>query len=243
VTLLRPGILTWKRWAWATGIAVMVSIAVTLTTFHTNWYWAPWRLLFHTPWLLFFSYTFLMAIALAESAVPAGADPPAWRYVLGLVVATALCVAAVWTFPDLVRSAPRQVIAGQTVFKKSTASPEEQARARRVNVTLGFASELGYGWIATFIYMRLRKSRSAARALADAEVDRAEAQRALLAAQLVAANAQVDPVFVLRALEEVERAYESDPAQGDVLLDRFIAYLRDAIPRVRASETPALESA
>lgn len=235
MTLLRPGVLTWKHWAWATGIAVMVSIAATLTNFHTNWYWAPWRLLFHTPWLLFFSYTFLAAIAVAESSVPAGTDPPAWRYVAGMAVATAICVATVWTLPDLVRSAPRQVIAGQAVFKKSTASPEQQARARRVNVTLGFASELGYGWIATFVYMRLRKARGAARALADAEVDRADAQRALLAAQLVAANAQVDPTFVLRTLEEVEHAYESDPALGDVLLDRFIVYLRDAIPRLRAT--------
>jgi len=237
VSLLRPGILTWKHWAWATGIAGMVAIATTLTTFHTNWYWAPWRLLFHTPWLLLFSYTFLVAIAVAESSVPVGTDPPVWRYVAGQAMATALCVAALWTFPDLVRSAPRQVIAGQTAFKESPASAEERARARRVNVTLGFASELGYGWIATFIYIRLRKSRRAARALADAEVERAEAQRALLAAQLVAAHAQVDPAFVLQALEGVERAYEGDPARGDVLLDEFITFLRDAIPRLRPEQS------
>jgi hypothetical protein len=237
VTVLRPfGSLTWKHWAWATVIAVVVTIVATLQSYHTNWYWAPWRIVFHAPWHLFFGYMFLFGIALAESPVQAGADPPAWRYVAGLAVSTTICFAAVWTFPDLVRSAPRQVIAGQTIFKKSTASPEEQAKARRVNVTLGFSSVLGYGWVATFIYMRLRKARGAARALADAEVERAEAQRALLAAQLVAANAQVDPAFVLRALEEVERAYEIDPAHGDILLDRFIVFLRDAIPRLRATE-------
>lgn len=60
---------------------------------------------------------------------------------------------------------------------------------------------------------------------------------------LVAANAQVDPAFVLRTLEEVERAYEVDTARGDVLLDRFIVYLRDAIPRLRTGETTAMESA
>jgi len=93
-----------------------------------------------------------------------------------------------------------------------------------------------HGWIATFIYVRLRKSRRAARVLADAEIERAEAQRSLIAAQLMAAHAQVDPAFVLQALADIERTYESNPARADVLLDEFIVFLRDAIPRLRADE-------
>lgn len=234
--------LTWKHWAWATIIPIAISVTLPVQQFHTNWYWAPWRIFFHTPWYLLFSYIFLLAIAAAESSVPAGTDAPGRRYVAALAVATALCVAAVGSFTELVRKAPRQVIAGQTTFKPSPESPEARARSRRINVTIGFSSVLVYGWIATFIHLRLRKSRRAARALADAELDRAEAQRGLIAAQLFAAHAQVDPEFVLRALEDVERAYEDDPKRGDVLLDEFIAFLRDAIPRLRP-DRPATEAA
>jgi hypothetical protein len=55
--------------------------------------------------------------------------------------------------------------------------------------------------------------------------------------------AQVDPAFVLQALENVERTYEEDPARGDILLDEFIAFLRDAIPRLRSDETLVTENA
>jgi LytS/YehU family sensor histidine kinase len=97
-----------------------------------------------------------------------------------------------------------------------------------------------HGWLATFIYVGLRNSRRAARALAGAEIARSEANRALIAAQLEAAHAEVDPAVVFRALEDVERAYEEDPARADALLDELIAFLRDAIPRLR-SVGPALE--
>jgi hypothetical protein len=233
MSIVRPWrVLTWKHWAWATAIPIAISITLPVQQFHTNWYWAPWRILFHTPWLLFFSYTFLLAIAAAESSVPAGRGPPVGRYVAALIVATVLCVAAIGTFPDLIRAAPQQVIAGQTISPRWKTSPAK-VEARRIELMMGFSGVLIYGWIATFIYVRLRKSRHAARALADAEIDRAEAQRILIAAQLVAAHAQVDPAFVLQALENVERAYESDPARGDLLLDEFITFLRDAIPRLR----------
>ena len=235
-------VLTWKHWAWATAIPIAISITLPLQSFHTNLYWAPWKILFHTPWFLLFSYTFLLAIAAAESSTIDGTDLPMRRYVAALAVATVLCVSAVAAFTDLIRTAPRQVIAGQTVAKKAAALSAEQQWSRWINRTVAFSTVLVYGWIATFIYVRLRKSSLAAQALADAEVGRAEAQRSLIAAQLVAAHAQVDPAFVLRALENVERAYERDPARGDVLLDEFIVFLRDAIPRLRP-ERPANEPA
>jgi LytS/YehU family sensor histidine kinase len=98
------------------------------------------------------------------------------------------------------------------------------------------ALALIHGWLATFIYVRLRNSRRAAKALTDAEIARFEAQRNLLAAQLVAAHAQVDPDFVLQALAKVEHAYEEDSVLADALLDEFIAFLREAIPKLRADE-------
>ncbi len=233
--------LTWKHWVWATVIGVLVSVSIPLQDFDTNRYWAPWRVLFHTPWFLFFSYTFLIAIAVAEASAPDPSAPSAWRYVATLAVASFVCIAALGAFPELVRAAPRQVVAGQTTFKTTSTDPIARAKAHRVSAMTGLgALALIHGWLATFIYVRLRNSRRATKALADAEIGRSEAQRSLLAAQLVAAHAQVDPAFVLQALEKVERAYEEDSARADALLDEFIAFLRDAIPKLRADE--ALET-
>jgi hypothetical protein len=199
-----------------------------LQNFHQNWYWALWRFLFAVPWFLLFSYTLLVAIAIAESSGPMDRATPAWRYVVALVAASAIYVGVVATFPELYQFAPREIRSGQEF------APLGQTMERRQRVLRGAPATLTYGWFLTFIYVRLRSARLAARALADAEIGRSEAQRRLLAAQLVAAHAQVDPAFVLQKLEEVERAYEADPAGADVLLDEFITFLRDAIPRLRA---------
>lgn len=228
--------LTWKHWAWATAAPILIAMAGPLQSFHQNWYWALWRIVFTAPWNLLFSYSLLIAIVVVEASVPADTGPPAWRYVAALLLVTALFAAARLSFPELVRSAPREIRSGQVISTPSAASPEERVRERRKRLLVAVPGVVSYGWIATFIYVRLRSARRAARALADAEVERSEAQRRLLAAQLVAAHAQVDPVFVLEKLEEVERTYETDSVRADVLLDEFIAFLRDAIPRLRVEE-------
>ena len=220
--------LTWKHWAWATVIPIALAMTMPLQNFHQNWYWALWRFLFAVPWFLLFSYTLLVAIAVAESSAPTDRATPAWRYVVALVAASAIYVAALAAFPDWHQFAPREIRSGQEL------APLGQANELRERTLRGAPARLAYGWFLTFIYVRLRNARCAARALARAEVERSEAQRRLIAAQLVAAHAQVDPVFVLQKLEEVERAYEDDPPRADILLDEFIAFLRDAIPRLRA---------
>jgi hypothetical protein len=237
VNILRPlRSLTWKHWAWATAIPVLIAITMPLQNFHQNWYWAQWRVLTSAPWFLFFSYTLLVAIAIAESTVAPDTGPPAWRYVVALGVATVIYATALGTFPDWLPSAPREIRAGQTV---SGESAEPGTPARRINTMLTATGVMVNGGVAMWIYVGLRKSRRAARALAEAEIERSQAQRNLLAAQLVAAHAQVDPEFVLRTLEEVERTYETDAEQGDILLDEFIVYLRNAIPRLRGDEIVA----
>ena len=225
--------LTWKHWAWATAIPIAIVLSRTLQNFQPNLDYASWLVISRAPRYLLFSYSLLIAIAVAESSVPEATVPRAWRYVLALIAASAVYVAAPAAFPDLVPAVPRELRSG-LVFRENWAASSD--RTLTTNLMIGSAGALSYGWIATFIYVRLRKARLAARALADAEVERSEAQRRLLAAQLVAAHAQVDPAFVLQKLEEVERTYEADPARADVLLDEFIAYLRDAIPRLRAEE-------
>lgn len=234
------GLLTWRHWAWATAIAVLVVVSTPLQNFFTNRYWAFWRVVYDMPWYLLISYTFLLALAGAEAWPPRATRTPTWRYVAAILAATLLCYAIAGAFPQLRRSAPQEVVAGQTLAKIDFADSETMRKTPRLWAMSLMTSALIQGWLAAFVYVRLRNFRRAASALADAEVERSEAQRSLLAAQLVAAHAQVDPAFVLQALDKVEREYELDPARADALLDEFIAFLRAAIPRIRAEESPEI---
>ena len=235
--------LTWQHWAWTSAVAVLLCVSMPLQVFSTNRYWMFWRIVYDTPWYLLIGYTFLVAIALAEASAPGAARTPTWRYVAAILLATFVVYAVVASFPDLRVRAPREVVAEQTLAKIDFAQSEAQRKTPRLYAMMAMSSPLIQGWLAAFIYLRLRSSRRAARALADAEVERSEAQRSLLAAQLVAAHAQVDPAFVLQELEKVERAYESDPTRADILLDEFIAFLRAAIPKIRAEGLPEAEHA
>ena len=236
-TLLRAWrILTWRHWAWAAAIAVLVALSKPLQGFDTNRYWAHWQALYDMPWLLMIACLFLVAIALAEATVPDPPGPSAWRYVVAITAASIACVAIAGELHDFFQRPPQQVTAGQTLQKRKHASPEARVEWQKNSAMKDVTSMVIYGWLATFIYVSLRKARRATQTLNDAEMGRSEAQRTLLAAQLVAAHAQVDPAFVLERLETIERAYEADPAGADAQLDELIAFLRAAIPRLRSDE-------
>ena len=126
----------------------------------------------------------------------------------------------------------------QLLPKRTFANPEAREKWQRTSAVYGTAIPILHGWLATFIYLSLRKARRATRTLTDAEMGRSEAHRSLLAAQLVAAHARVDPQFVLQELDTIERSYEADPARADARLDDLIVFLRDAIPRLRPEEMP-----
>ena len=46
-------------------------------------------------------------------------------------------------------------------------------------------------------------------------------------------TAEIVPGLVSRALQDIDRAYESDSGRADALLDQLIVFLRAAIPRIR----------
>jgi hypothetical protein len=48
-------VLTWKHWAWATGLAIVVSLSMPLQNLDVNSYWAVQRVMYHTPWFILFS--------------------------------------------------------------------------------------------------------------------------------------------------------------------------------------------
>lgn len=233
--------LTWKHWAWTTAVAVLVSMSMPLQDFFTNRYWAFWRVVYHTPWYLFTGYAFLVAIAVTDASARYAVRISAWRYVVAMLFATVVVCATAGTFPSLVRTAPHEVVAGEVLSKIDFAQSEVVRKSPGAFAVASLNPAIIQAWLATFIFLRLRGARRAMRALADAEVERVEAQGRLIGARLVAAQAQIDPGFVLQQLEEVERAYETDPARADDLLDEFIAFLRDAIPRIRAEESTEVE--
>jgi hypothetical protein len=226
-------VLTGKHWAWATVIAILVSLSLPIQNFDVNLYWATRRVVFHTPWFILFGYFFLVAIAFVESGDRRAAQSMS-RYVLAALMAGLICIGTAWTLAPFMQMPQQRITEG-----KLSALPRQINRD--ANDRFNAASTLGldaafHGCLATLIYARLRNSRRAALSLSEAELGRSEASRRLLASKLDAAHAEVDPARVIDRLESIGRTYEKDPDAADAQLDELIAFLRDAIPRLRADE-------
>jgi hypothetical protein len=217
-------------------IGVLVAVSMPFQQFDVNRSWGPSRVLYQAPWFVLFGFVFVLAIALAEASA-SRLRPSTGRYALAAIAAGVVCIALSGLFALQMQRAPSRTQDGRLDPPPKGIRWETNQRYMGI-AGLGLDSAL-YGSLAMFIYVRLRNARLAAQALADAEVRRSEEQRILLAAQLFAAQARVDPAFVLKALDEIEEAYAVDPARGNLLLDDFIAFLRDAIPRLRSEETEA----
>jgi len=101
------------------------------------------------------------------------------------------------------------------------------------NVVVAFFNGV---FVSLFFYMKL----SAARA--QATLARAEAERHLLSKQAVEAElklmqAQIEPHFLFNTLASVQYLTETDPPAAHRLLGHLIAYLRAALPQLRAAST------
>jgi hypothetical protein len=229
-------ILTWRHWAWPTAIGALIAVSMPLQELDINPEWALWRVLYHAPWFIAFGYVFMLTIVLVEATAP-GTRLSIARSVLAAIGAGLVCVALAGASAFQVRFPDQRIVEGR-LDPRPAKIPWETDRLFRSMMYLGLNGAL-YGSLAMFIYVRLRNARLATAALADAEIRRSEEQRRLIASQLVAAQAEVDPAFVMKALDDIERAYETDPARADEALDEFIAFLRDAIPRLRSDEMEA----
>jgi hypothetical protein len=219
--------LTWRYWAWATGLGVLVGALVPLETLHIDFDLTLWKFFYQTPIYVAFAWVYLLAIAAVEAPIPPLQWPSLWRYFSGAAAASVLCIGLAWALWNRLPAAPGTVVAGGTT-----------------SLTMAIAmlqvcfDGIVHGWFATFVYVGLRNARRAARSLSEAEMARAEANRSLLASRLEAARTEVDPAVVLESLEAVERSYESDPERAEGLLDELIAFLRGAIPRLRTEGRP-----
>lgn len=231
--------LTWKHWAWATGIAAVVSLSVPFQYLDVNSYWAVRRVMLYTPWVIAFGYCFVFAIGWVEAdAGPSG--PSIARYFGAALLTGVFCIATAWTLAPFVEIPPKRITENGV---DSAPANVDRDTNRRFIVALSPGLDAAFhGCLATLIYARLRKSRLAALALGEAELGRLKANRNLLAAKLEAANAAVDPAYVIDRLEAIGRGYEVDPAVADSQLDELILFLRGAIPRLRSDPAAQIEA-
>jgi hypothetical protein len=81
------------------------------------------------------------------------------------------------------------------------------------------------------------------RAARAAELERADAQRDIMASRLQVLQARVEPELLFGALGDVRSAYLRDPEAAGTLLDDLIAYLRAALPQMRGGTSTLLREA
>ena len=87
-------------------------------------------------------------------------------------------------------------------------------------------------------HLRRSHRRAAATArLAAAQAAQREARADIARARLAAVQARIDPQLLFGMLEAVRAAYQSDAARAECLLDELIAFLRAALPTLRAGSS------
>jgi LytS/YehU family sensor histidine kinase len=89
------------------------------------------------------------------------------------------------------------------------------------------------GLLFAWLEMHRRGHETEQRLLATQQ-ERARLRRSAFDARLTAMRARIDPQFLFDSLADVQSTYAIDKAQGAATLDLLIAYLRTALPRLRA---------
>ena len=78
-----------------------------------------------------------------------------------------------------------------------------------------------------------RREMQSLEAMRHAEAARTVLETQTLQARLRTLEAQIEPHFLFNTLANVRRLYETDPAAGETMLERLMAYLRIALPTMR----------
>ncbi|MBT9489339.1 MAG: histidine kinase [Rubrivivax sp.] len=104
---------------------------------------------------------------------------------------------------------------------------------RAINAVFGAFCSFALG--GGFAVLRWRRERELLIALArDRALAQAQAQRREAELRLSVLAAQVEPHFLFNTLAGVRSAIATDPARASDMVDRLVAYLRAAIPRLRS---------
>jgi hypothetical protein len=168
----------------------------------------------------FNGFAVLFAVLIADQVSP----PERRRYWPYVVAVTAGVLVG-----TLLVSLLSQRVLGLEVGYRASGSDEQFRAFFFRHVTHAFVV---FGMV-TCIYVSHRWAAHRTRVLRAIQLDHAEMEKRLLESRLAAMQAQVEPGFLRRTLESVERMYETDAKTADLMLRDLIVYLRAAIPRVR----------
>ena len=108
-------------------------------------------IVYDAPWFLFISYAFLIAIRAAEASAPGVVRTPTQRYVAAIATATLACLAAAGILRFSRRSAPHEVVAGQTLAKIDFADSEALRNTPRTFTMMGLTNALMQAWLVASI--------------------------------------------------------------------------------------------
>lgn len=154
---------------------------------------------------------------------------PAKKIALAVLIASTAGVVAWQTFVHLVL---RQRF-GLSVLRDYMGQPVDVAGIVLYHVWL----MLVFGGLASAAWFWQQRNACMLARLRAAEVAREGTQAHLAQMQLDALRARIDPDFVFHTLGKLEHLYETEPSEAGRLLESFIAYLRDALARIRAAQT------
>ena len=140
-----------------------------------------------------------------------------------------LATAAVAMLITLLRAALRDSLAELSLFPDLTPMISS-------DVFLAWG-QLSYGGMfvaACALAYRTERTRAM---LGQAEIARTRSETLFNQAQLAGLQGSVDPAFLLRVLDEMQRRYDGNAAGADRLLDQLVGFLRLAMPGVRSGHS------
>ncbi len=151
---------------------------------------------------------------------------------LQLTVATIAVIALI----TLLRAvAPNPFVSLRVPWPPDLSSPTELALVANP-VYLSWALCLYGGLFVCANALAHRAERKAA-LLSRAEIARGRSEALFSEAELAALQGSVDPAFLLRALDGLQRRYAAHAAGAERLLDHLVSFLRLAMPAVRSGQS------
>jgi hypothetical protein len=172
----------------------------------------------------------VLAVTIADRAHDRGAGGRA-AYVCAIVAGSAVGVTLDWLIQDF-------------VWHTFTASVDPgDARIPMLVWPLWRMTEwMMVGGFAVFLHAERREMRAMTKRLRAAELNRLAKSRAMVEARLKVLQARIEPQFLFDTLAEVRELYRHDAVPASIvrasrMFDELIAYLRAAIPQMRASSS------
>jgi hypothetical protein len=165
------------------------------------------------------AFALMLAVLVADRAT-AGSSDRRGAYVLAVLIGGAAGAAAGATFASWVGSGftlPRHLTLGLILYI--------------------YLDLVLIGGAALWVMNDRRGAALARERMHRAEIERVEAAKRSVEADLQTMQARVDPRFLFDTLEEVKRLYAADAVVGERMLDELIAYLRAAMPKMRAKSS------